>query len=81
MRPNTGLAYEARSETLNGIADWLTFERTLRKIIVRRPGGRTFTTTERAALDAARTFLERGEISIITRRVNGIVTFVAERTK
>lgn len=79
MRHDDGEAAQVRFATINGLADWLAYGSTPTRVIVRRPANRTYTQTERAAMEAARTFLDRAEISILTRRRDGVVTYIAER--
>jgi hypothetical protein len=70
---------DIRVEVHNGLADWLDFETTRRRVICRRGASRGFTIDERSALDVARELQDAGLISIMTRHDGRRVTYLAER--
>jgi hypothetical protein len=67
-----------RVETATGLIDWLAGT-SPRKVILRRSGGREITVVERATLAAAQPFVERGQISLLVRHLDGRITYTAER--
>jgi hypothetical protein len=73
------LANDTRVAAAGGIGDWLATGATDRKIILRRGQRRDMTLPERQVLAVAQQHLDRGEISIITRRTAGQITYIAER--
>lgn len=58
---------------------WLEDMSSQRKVLARRPERGLMKREERLMMQAARMVQDHGLISIITKRQNGIITFIAER--
>lgn len=68
-------------DLVESIDTWISGDGADRKVLARRSERGILKREERLVMQAARMLQDHGQISIITTRKNGVISFIAEKVK